>query len=222
MIAKVPCPKLVPAQWITASEVATLEYRMSRSNPSQIIINELCSVKLHTDVPVPRILAWNSDSSSSLVKSEYIIMEKVSGVQLAEVWENMDEAQKYKLIDNLTGVEGQLAGLEFPGYGSLYHRKSIPQSSTGNTIPVDNEFCLGPAYSSEWYPRFSGGRQCDGPCEHRPVQFIRYTWKLTQLKGMILRIWVKELLCVAWIMSDLPDFCLMDLFQAQRRSTSGF
>lgn len=59
-IVKIPDP-VVPARFVTASEVATLEY----------LWTELA-------IPVPKVFAW-STTSDNPVGCEYIIMEEASG-----------------------------------------------------------------------------------------------------------------------------------------------
>ncbi|KAE8348917.1 kinase-like domain-containing protein [Aspergillus coremiiformis] len=133
VIAKIPCPSVVPSMYSTASEVAVLEY-----------------VGSNTSVPVSKVLAWSSDPSNP-VRSEYIVMEKVNGVQLVDKWSEMDQLQRFKLIQNLVRLESELASLEFPGYGCLYFRRSIQHHS--QVIPVNDDYCIGPAYNASWFPQ---------------------------------------------------------------------
>ncbi|PYH96063.1 hypothetical protein BO71DRAFT_448924 [Aspergillus ellipticus CBS 707.79] len=101
VVVKTPCPKIVPSTYCTASEVATLGYVMS-----------------HTSVPVSKVHAWNSDARKP-VGAEHIVMAKAKGRQLVEVWGEMDQMQKFKLIQHLVRLEAQLASLKFPGYGGF-------------------------------------------------------------------------------------------------------
>ncbi|PGH19280.1 hypothetical protein AJ80_04033 [Polytolypa hystricis UAMH7299] len=142
VIAKIPCPSVVPSEYSTASEVAILEY-----------------VKSNTSIPVSKVLAWSSGSSNP-VGSEYILTEKVNGRQLVDVWGEMDQLQQFKLIQNLAQLESQLASMEFPGYGNLYFRHSIKQQS--QTIPINDNYCIGPAYNVSWFPH-SGNGNYAGP-----------------------------------------------------------
>jgi hypothetical protein len=66
---------------------------------------------------VPKVLAWSCDALNP-VGIEYIVMEKARGYQLGEVWGEMNQLQKYKVIQNLVMLESQLASLKFPGYGN--------------------------------------------------------------------------------------------------------
>ncbi|OGM48875.1 hypothetical protein ABOM_002958 [Aspergillus bombycis] len=142
IITKIPCPTVVPAEYSTASEAASLEY-----------------VRSHTSIPVSNVLAWNSDFSNP-VGSEYIVLEKVNGRQLISVWGEMGQLQQFKLIQNLVQLESQLASIEFPGYGHLYFRHSAKHGSP--VIPINDDCCIGPAYNASWFPQFRN-QEYSGP-----------------------------------------------------------
>src|SRR5208282_997664 len=65
IIARIPHPQAGSAHYTTASEVATMHYLRKKLN-----------------IPVPRVFAYSSNSRNA-VGSEYIIMEKVDGVNLS-------------------------------------------------------------------------------------------------------------------------------------------
>ena len=126
----------------------------------------------HTTVPVPKVLAWNADSSNP-VGAEYIIMEKAPGIQLFKVWDDISEANRLKLIKSLTQLEHQLAAIRFPAYGSLYFRKSISKESErtllDSTADPTGSYCVGPSCGPSWT---NGTSSADispdldaGPCE---------------------------------------------------------
>ncbi|RHZ63822.1 hypothetical protein CDV55_106457 [Aspergillus turcosus] len=125
VIAKIPCPNVVPSKYSTASEVATLEY-----------------VKSHTSIPVSKVLAWSCDALNP-VGIEYIVMEKAKGRQLVEAWGEMDQPQKFKVIQNLVRLESQLASVKFP----------------------DDVYCIGPVYNASWFPQFNN-KNHDGPWDN--------------------------------------------------------
>ncbi|KAF2148923.1 hypothetical protein K461DRAFT_288330 [Myriangium duriaei CBS 260.36] len=129
VIAKIPCRIAGPSILTTAGEVGVLEY-----------------VKQHTSVPVPRVLAWSSDSSNA-VQAEYIIMEKASGVQLFQRWGEMTVTEKLQLIQNLSQLEAQFAAIKFPCYGGLYPRRAVTQAATAIDSQIDpsGTFCIGPS-----------------------------------------------------------------------------
>ncbi|EGP91121.1 uncharacterized protein MYCGRDRAFT_65675 [Zymoseptoria tritici IPO323] len=150
VVAKLPFKIAGPAHYTTASEVAILQY-----------------VRQHTNVPVPRVLAWNSDATNA-VKSEYIVMEKAPGVQLFKVWGDMPDHDQFMLVKNLCILELELARLKFPAHGSLYLRQSL-QSSGHVTVPLDasedpeGRFCIGPTCGRLWHEEGTSGVRKKGP-----------------------------------------------------------
>ncbi|EGD94786.1 hypothetical protein TESG_02290 [Trichophyton tonsurans CBS 112818] len=140
VVAKIPCPNAGLPMFSTASEAAVLEF-----------------VRTHTTIPVPKVLAWSSDSKNP-VGAEYIILEKAKGVQLTKVWGGLPEARRLDIIKDLVLIEQQLLSLQFPAYGNLYFRHSIPNLQH---VPLDKEldpssqYCIGPAASLQWA---NGGR----------------------------------------------------------------
>lgn len=71
-----------------------------------------------TSIRVPEVLAWGSDSVNP-VGAEYIILEKIPGVALAERWETNEHFAALKIIDKIVEMEKELKSLEYPAYGSL-------------------------------------------------------------------------------------------------------
>ncbi|PPJ50234.1 hypothetical protein CBER1_07207 [Cercospora berteroae] len=136
LVAKLPFKIAGPSHYTTASEVAVLQY-----------------VSQHTEVPVPKVLAWNSDASNA-IGSEYVIMEKAPGVQLNKIWADMPDYDHFVLIKNLCALESQLAAIEFPAHGSLYLRESL--KSNDGPVPLepssdpDGRFCIGPSCERAW------------------------------------------------------------------------
>jgi hypothetical protein len=65
VIAKLPFPVAGKRHFMTASEVATIDW-----------------LRTLTTTPVPKVLAWCSRAETTPVKAEYIIMEKACGVPL--------------------------------------------------------------------------------------------------------------------------------------------
>jgi hypothetical protein len=58
------------------------------------------------------------------VGAEYIIMEKVRGIALAERWGTMNALERYKVIDGTMKTDTELESLKLPAYGSLFLRNS--------------------------------------------------------------------------------------------------
>jgi aminoglycoside phosphotransferase (APT) family kinase protein len=86
----------------TESEVATMEY-----------------IRRHSSIPVPRVVAYASSASNEL-GFEWILMEKVDGVPLDRVWDDMTFNAKTKFTVAFAGYMKQLRELQFPLFGSIY------------------------------------------------------------------------------------------------------
>ncbi|GFN11624.1 phosphotransferase family protein [Aspergillus tubingensis] len=136
VIAKLPCPRVVPPQHSTASEAAVMEY-----------------VRSHTSVPVCRVLGWSSEASNP-VGSEYILMERACGRQLVDVWGEMNQLQQFRLVQCLVQLQSQLAALKFPAYGNMYFLSSDAQHSDP-IVPMNDDYCVGPAYNASCSPQLS-------------------------------------------------------------------
>ncbi|CAN9388831.1 unnamed protein product [Alternaria alternata] len=140
IVAKIPFAIAGPPKYTTASEVA--------------LTAPLLIVYTHTQVPVPRVLAWDADSSNA-VGAEYIIMEKAPGVQLFKVWGDMNELDQIHLAAKFTEFEGQMAEIHFPANGSLYLTKSMTGKDKHIVLDQDigpsGEFCIGPSCERRWY-----------------------------------------------------------------------
>lgn len=122
-------------------------------------------------LPIPDVYAWSSEPNNP-VGAEYILMERIQGVPLANRWGQMNNLERYKIIDQIVDVEKKLVGLKFPVYGRLYLRDSMLLDGTRqHALPADLDpdglFCIGPSCSrSVWNRRSADAHMPDaGPCE---------------------------------------------------------
>ncbi|PTU21356.1 hypothetical protein P175DRAFT_0500262 [Aspergillus ochraceoroseus IBT 24754] len=124
VIAKIPNP-YIPQKFITASEVATLDF----------LRNEL-------GVPVPRVFAWSSKKDQP-VGVEYIIMEKAPGNELSKSWPTMEVSDKVDIVSQLANIQAKIAAVHFGYHGSLFYSED---SEGGISIPgIADRFCIGPS-----------------------------------------------------------------------------
>lgn len=127
-------------------------------------------VKTRSPTPVAEVLAWSANCTNP-VRSEYIVLEQSGGRQLTEVWDRVKESDRVKLIRSFAQLESPLAKIEFPGYGALYLRDSLPAAleKSGRTIDVDETYCLGPVYHGSWPGGYAANpeeyAENSGPCE---------------------------------------------------------
>ena len=126
----------------TASEVATLSY-----------------IREHTSVPVPRVIASSSTAENDL-GCEWILMERVPGVSLTDVWSEMDLETKSREAKVIAGFLRQLRDIQrpFPAIGNLYFREDIDASNGAiRVVPTEDErYILGPIVTPYM---FAGGRK---------------------------------------------------------------
>ncbi|RAK95008.1 uncharacterized protein BO80DRAFT_498083 [Aspergillus ibericus CBS 121593] len=117
VIARLPYPSTVPKRYAVASEVATLDY-----------------LRLH-GIRTPKVCAWSSTNLNP-VGSEYIIIEKLGGTPLGDIWYSMTQDDRRKMMKQIVEWETRLMSLKFPAYGSF-------QKDAG--------FCIGPiAHYNRW------------------------------------------------------------------------
>jgi hypothetical protein len=77
------------------------------------------------NTPAPRVYSWNSHAKTHPVGAEFIIMDKIEGIPLSQVWETMELAQKLQLVLALTSLQKQWLSVSFSHYGSLYHTGDV-------------------------------------------------------------------------------------------------
>ncbi|KAJ5284136.1 phosphotransferase enzyme family protein [Penicillium chrysogenum] len=139
VIAKVPNPNAGVPHFTTASEVATMDF-----------------ARKVFETPAPRVYSWNSQARSHPVGAEFIIMDKIEGVPLSQVWGTLKLPQKLQLLLAMTRLQKQWLSVSFSHYGSLYYTGDVqpPEDShyvkDGKAIR-DSEFAIGPATGRDWF-----------------------------------------------------------------------
>ncbi|QMW46778.1 hypothetical protein G4B11_010233 [Aspergillus flavus] len=101
------------------SEVATLAY-----------------IRKYTSIPVPKVLAFCSSSESEL-GFEWILMEKIGGVPLSDIWDEMPVEAKESLPTEICGYLKSHQDLQFIKIGSLYFslvRERVGTRDFGGTL----------------------------------------------------------------------------------------
>jgi hypothetical protein len=107
LIAKIPYHIAVPKKIATASEAATLIFRL------QVIL-------------VPKVYGYCMNADNP-VGTEYILMEKVYRVSLKSKWSSMTEQQIRKLAYDFAKMDEKLFETTFSATGSLYFEKDVPR-----------------------------------------------------------------------------------------------
>lgn len=127
-----------------------------------------------TSIRVPEIY-WFDNNPENPVGAEYILMEKMKGVPLAEKWESMSNRDHMKIIDQVLQMEKELADIKFPAYGSLFPRNLLPDEMfkhhlLPSTLDPKESLCIGPSCDANWwYLQSEDGMQAKsetaGPCK---------------------------------------------------------
>jgi hypothetical protein len=86
------------------------------------------------EVPVPKILGFCSNSELSGIGEEYILMEKVPGKPLDEIWPSLSFEDKSRLTSQLCLIFVKLKSLTFNKLGSF---TLVPRISDTHGIGVD-------------------------------------------------------------------------------------
>lgn len=128
-------------------------YAAVRSESYSLLLTIELQLRDMLDIPVPKVLGWGSPSSQpNYVGVDYILMERVQGVQLSEVWETISEVQRFGLVKSLVEIEGKLASINPAYYGSLYYKDTIPEGTitmnltkpSAGDLDVISNFVIGP------------------------------------------------------------------------------
>jgi len=93
------------------SEVATMEY-----------------VENYTNIPVPHVYDFGVRDKASHVRSPFILMSKVEGVQLSSMWAEMDDDKRRSVLQQVIDILLELWSHRFDNAGALFKR---PDGGTG-------------------------------------------------------------------------------------------
>lgn len=116
----------------TKSEVATIEF-----------------IREHTDIPLPRILAFDS-THENILGFEWILMEMMPGKQLRSKWRTLPFSTKRQLVQQIAKYQSQLFRNKFVGIGNLFPRQEGQELS--RALLESGSATISPA-------AFDGGKQ---------------------------------------------------------------
>ncbi len=124
--------------------------------------------------PVPRVLAWSSTVQQNPVGAEYIIMEKVPGIELERVWPSMKIADRFSIVKAIAGFQKAWTSVSFKKYGSLYYARDL-EKRVGNDLlyvgadgieATNAKFAIGPSTGRELVDNGRANIDFDrGPCK---------------------------------------------------------
>lgn len=109
-----------------------------------------------------RIYGWFSTASNP-VGSEYIVMEKLEGVTVTDVWFNLSTKERRRVIEQV------MLSLQFRASGSIYFPLDLSEPERSHSVPLGikgHEFCIGPMAHYSWWHGERGSLSYDyGPCK---------------------------------------------------------
>lgn len=159
VIARIPMPIAGPPHYMTASEVATMDF-----------------LRTQLDLPAPKVFGWASRvDEDNPVGAEYIIMEKAQGDSLGSLWLSLSTGELAAVIRQIVDIETRLFSTPFPKHGSLYYkedleekfREDIPNVANDGSLLADR-FCIGPVATRPFWSEERGQMNLDrGPCLFR-------------------------------------------------------
>ena len=114
----------VDSKYKSLSEVATLAW-----------------IKQHTTIPVPTVLAFNSDCTADddELGFEWMLMEKMPGKPLEQAWKSMTWSRKEDLVVRIAHSCAELYSKRFPAIGCLYFAGQYPATNCDFTKLQSNE-----------------------------------------------------------------------------------
>ncbi|KAF9039567.1 hypothetical protein BDP27DRAFT_1347601 [Rhodocollybia butyracea] len=145
IIARIPSARMFGESgisWITASEVATMQYARN------------------INIRTPVVLSWAKDHANP-VCSPYMILEDIPGIPLNEEW--YEPSTRGTPVGNLlTALANYVGKMHLPplqAIGSIYFRKDIPPSlarplfpsSYKGVLDPENQLCIGPIAQQMWW-----------------------------------------------------------------------
>ncbi|KAG6219884.1 hypothetical protein E4U47_007007 [Claviceps purpurea] len=183
VVAKIPNPNAGRPHFTIASEVATMKFarEVLRTN-------------------LPQVYDWSSRAQDTPVGAEFILMEKVHGVELQQLWPKMTTEERWEVVKAVAAYQESWASVTFEQYGSLYFAEDFE----GENIPAlvytnekgerveDSRFVIGPSTSREMFDM--------GRCG---IDFDRGPWN--SLEEYHAAIGHRELACVQHLPSLQPS-----------------
>ena len=150
LVVRIPYVSTEPRQLLVASEAATLDFLWSHG------------------LPVPKVYGYSATADNP-AGTEYMFIEFIHRTNLGDIWFDLPENARIKVVKNLVKLESSLFNLKFPASGSLYYKKDLDlstQVAVPSMFSSASEYCIGPDTSLHlWYGKRLGLQCFRGPCE---------------------------------------------------------
>ena len=125
--------------------------------------------------------AWDSNAQTNDVGAEYIIMQKAPGIQLEQVWSQMEIGNRLEVVKQIVYFEAKWASICIKQSGSLYSAPDVNEQSLQrlkysdqyDTIRYNENFAIGPSVGRDFYDAGRASVSFDrGPCMCASIQIL--------------------------------------------------
>ena len=91
-------------------------------------------------LPVPEVRAWSAHASSSHgVGTEFIIMDKVPGVELSSRWSNLTYDQWQPLVMETVDLTARFCTRKFSQIGSIFYKEDVSKELQKRPLYAEGE-----------------------------------------------------------------------------------
>jgi hypothetical protein len=177
VVAKIPNPNSGQPHFTTASEVATMKF-VSILVESFAADSHICQAREVLRTPLPEAYAWSSRAHETPVGAEFILMEKMNGVELETILPRMKIQDRLEVVKTIAGYQKSWASVSFEQSGSLYFPDDVDGSALPTLTYIDYEgrkvsdprFVVRPSTGREMFDDGRGTIEFDrGPCKFRAL-----------------------------------------------------
>ena len=110
------------------------------------------------ETPVPKVYAWSSKAQETAVGAEYIIMERLPGIELERVWPDMKIGGRFAVVKAIARYQKSWASVSFEKFGSLYYAEDLDGQTVDGPLYTDQhgvqitdpKFAVGPSTGREF------------------------------------------------------------------------
>jgi hypothetical protein len=130
---------------------------------------------------LPEVYSWSSRAEETLVGAEFILMEKINGVELERFLPNMKIQDRLEVVKATAGYQKSWASVSSEQFGSLYFSDDTDASVSQTLRYTDQEgrkvndprFVVGPSTGREMFDDGRASIKFDrGPCESSVHTFV--------------------------------------------------
>lgn len=123
------------------------------------------------ELPVPKVFGWSASADRTDVGAEYILMEKVEGVELYQRYKNL-RSEGFEVTNQINAMERAFVCRRFSQIGSLYYKEDVEPALQGRPLyaegaedDVSARFRIGPYVDWDIWRGTRANVEADrGPC----------------------------------------------------------